>query len=266
MDAMTKGQRNLLLFLLGVVIIFVPIRFIALGNFDDRKEIVSEKDERQVYYNDLKAKDENREQYIKDTEDYKQEYETILAEFPSEIYQVNTIMYLQGIKDEYEFQFPSVTMGEEELFYTLGTGAVGDVTLDSSTASGSTATTSTTTEAATTGTNADATVADAAAGENNYNCYSASFPVTYAGSYKSIKDVIDYIESSDFRMTVDSVSIQFDDETGDYTGDMSFTSYAVNGGDRTTDQVDVNVQTGKDNIFGNPTVRTQTTTTTDNAE
>lgn len=272
MDAMTKGQRNLLLFLLGVIIIFVPIRFIALGNFDDRKEIVSEKDERQVYYNDLKAKDENREQYIKDTEDYKQEYETILAEFPSEIYQENTIMYLQGIKDEYEFQFPSVTMGEEELFYTLGTGAVGDVTLDSSAASGSTAATSTTTEAATTGTesatgaNADATVADAAAGENNYNCYSASFPVTYAGSYKSIKDVIDYIESSDFRMTVDSVSIQFDEETGDYTGDMSFTSYAVNGGDRTTDQVDVNVQTGKDNIFGNPTVRTQTTTTTDNAD
>ena len=45
MDAMTKGQRNLLLFLLGVVILFVPIRFVALSNFDDRKELVSKKDE-----------------------------------------------------------------------------------------------------------------------------------------------------------------------------------------------------------------------------
>ena len=55
MDAMTKGQRNLLLFLLGVVILFVPIRFVALSNFDDRKELVSKKDEQQVYYNSLKA-------------------------------------------------------------------------------------------------------------------------------------------------------------------------------------------------------------------
>ena len=89
MDAMTKGQRNLLLFLLGVVILFVPIRFVALSNFDDRKELVSKKDEQQVYYNSLKAKDVNRDQYIKDTENYKKEYEAILAEFPSEIYQEN---------------------------------------------------------------------------------------------------------------------------------------------------------------------------------
>ena len=80
MDAMTKGQRNLLLFLLGVVILFVPIRFVALSNFDDRKELVSKKDEQQVYYNSLKAKDVNRDQYIKDTENYKKEYEAILAD------------------------------------------------------------------------------------------------------------------------------------------------------------------------------------------
>lgn len=43
---------------------------------------------------------------------------------------------------------------------------------------------------------------------------------------------------------------------------MSFSEYAVTGGDRTTDQVNVNVQTGKDNIFGNPTVKSSTTTTT----
>lgn len=265
MDAMTKGQRNLLLFLLGVVILFVPIRFVALSNFDDRKELVSKKDEQQVYYNSLKAKDVNRDQYIKDTENYKKEYEAILAEFPSEIYQENTIMYLQGIKDEYKFRFTDVSMGEEQLFYTLGTGAVGDATLDgaatgtaSTDANTTAATTAATTETAAAGTDATAAVA----GEKNFNCYSASFPVTYSGSYQSVKDVVDYIEKSDFRMTVDSISIAFDEETGDYTGDMSFSEYAVTGGDRTTDQVNVNVQTGKDNIFGNPTVKSSTTTTT----
>lgn len=43
MDAMTKGQRNLLLFLLGVVILFVPIRYVAMNNFEDRKSIISER-------------------------------------------------------------------------------------------------------------------------------------------------------------------------------------------------------------------------------
>ena len=64
------------------------------------------------------------------------------------------------------------------------------------------------------------------------------------------------------------ITKMFDEETGKYTGDMSFTSYAVNGGDRTTDQVDVNVQNGKDNIFGNPTKKSTATTTTssDNAQ
>jgi hypothetical protein len=150
-------------------------------------------------------------------------------------------MYLQGVKDEYDFTFPSVSLGEESLFYTLGTGASGDVSLD------------------TTSEETDDTVT--AAGEV-YNCYSASFPVDYEGSYQSVKDVIDYIENGDYRMTVDDINISFDESTGNYIGSMTFSSYAVNGGDRTTDQADVNVQTGKDNIFGNPTVQQSTSTTT----
>jgi hypothetical protein len=245
MDAITKGQRNLLLFILGACILFFPIKYIAMGNFDSRKTINAEKDERQVYYNDLKSKDANRQQYITDTENYKNEYQAILDMFPSELYQENTIMYLQGIRDEYEFDFPTVSLGEESLFYTLGNGAAGDVSLD---------------ETAT-----DETVV--AAGDT-YNCYSASFPVSYEGSYQSIKDVIDYIENGEYRMTVDNIDISFDETEGNYTGAMTFSSYAVNGGDRTTAQADVNVQTGKDNIFGNPTVKssTQTTTTTDTAQ
>lgn len=47
---------------------------------------------------------------------------------------------------------------------------------------------------------------------------------------------------------------------------MTITSYAVNGDDRTTDHADVNVQTGTNNIFGNPTVKSTTTTTTTTAQ
>ena len=248
MDSITKGQRNLLLFILGVAILILPIRFIASSNFTDKKEIDSEKATREAYYNDLKTKDANRQQYIDETENYKSQYETILAEFPSELYQDNTIMYLQAVKDKYKFNFPSVSMGEETLFYTLGSGAVGDVTVDTSTDESS-----------------DVSL-DSNTSIPSYNCYSASFPITYSGDYKDIKDVIDYIKNGDFRMTLDDINISYDDNKGKYTGSMTITSYAVNGEDRTTDHADVNVQIGTNNIFGNPTVKSTTTTTTTQAE
>lgn len=247
MSAVTKGQRNLLLFLLGIAIIVAPIRFIAMNNFDEKKKIDSQKNERQTYYNDLKAKDTNRQQYIDDTAFYKQSYEAVLNQFPSEIYQDNTIMYLQGIKDEYKLDFPTVSMGEETLFYTLGSGAVGDVSLDAAPAEG-------------TETQAPAENGELVATTDGYNCYSATFPVTYTGDYNDIKSVIDYIKNGDFRMTLDEISISFNENEGYYEGNLTFTSYAVNGGDRTTAHADVNVQTGTNNIFGNPTVKTPTTT------
>ena len=258
MDSITKGQRNLLLFLLGIAILVLPIRFLAMSNFADKKSIDNQYNDRQTYYNSLLEKDANRQQYIADTEKYKADYEAVLAQFPSELYQDNTIMYLQGVKDKYKFNFPTVTMGEETLFYTLGTGAAGDVTVaDNSSDS---------TDASTDASTADVTIDESTSTVAGYNCYSASFPVTYEGDYKDIKDVIDYIKNGDYRMTLDNVTISFNDQTGKYEGDMTITSYAVNGDDRTTDHADVNVQTGTNNIFGNPTVKSTTTTTTTTAQ
>lgn len=239
MDSITKGQRNLLLFLLGIAILVVPIRFFAMSNFDDKKSLDNQKKERETYYNELKAKDADRQRYIDDTEKYQQDYQAIIAKFPSELYQDNTIMYLQGVKDKYKFDFPSVSMGEETLFYTLGTGAAGDVTAagTDTTASG------------------DVTLDQDSTTTSGYNCYSASFPVSYEGDYKDIKDVIDYIKTGDYRMTLDNISIAFDEGSGKYNGAMTITSYAVNGEDRNTDHADVNVQIGTNNIFGNPTAK-----------
>lgn len=242
MDSITKGQRNLLLFILGIAILVLPIRFFAMDNFDKKKTIDSETNERQNYYNDLLAKNADRQKYIDDTAKYKSDYEAVIAQFPSELYQDNTIMYLQNVKDKYKFNFPSVTMGEETLFYTLGTGAAGDVTA---------------TDAASTD-SSDVTL-ETSDVTDGYNCYMATFPVTYEGDYKDIKDVIDYIREGENRMTLDDVTIQFNDQTGKYEGAMTISSYAVNGEDRTTDHADVNVQTGTNNIFGNPTVKTNNT-------
>lgn len=81
MDSITKGQRNLLLFILGIAILVVPIRFFAMDNFGAKKDLESQKNERQTYYNELKAKDANRQQYIEDTEKYTKQYQEVIAKF-----------------------------------------------------------------------------------------------------------------------------------------------------------------------------------------
>ena len=98
MDSITKGQRNLLLFILGIAILVVPIRFFAMDNFSAKKDLESQKNDRQTYYNELKAKDANRQQYIEDTEKYTKQYQEVIAKFPSELYQDNTIMYLGELR------------------------------------------------------------------------------------------------------------------------------------------------------------------------
>ena len=145
-----------------------------MDNFQERKDLISERDKQKVYYNDLNTKNQNSQTYIDGAAQYKADYEAVLAEFPSELYQENKIMYLEGIKNEYDYDFTDVTMGESTLFYTLGTGAVGDVTIDS-TASAST----------------DADTTGAAGSSDAYNCYVATFPVSYKGSYQNVKNVID---------------------------------------------------------------------------
>ena len=116
MDSITKGQRNLLLFILGVAILVVPIRVFAMSNFDEKKTIENQKNERQTYYNELKAKDANRQQYIEDTEKYTKQYQDILAQFPSELYQYNTIMYLQGVTSIFSFPNQEIKCRHSNLF------------------------------------------------------------------------------------------------------------------------------------------------------
>ena len=55
MDSITKGQRNLLLFLLGIAILVLPIRFLAMGNFDDKKSIESQYNERQTIHSTVSS-------------------------------------------------------------------------------------------------------------------------------------------------------------------------------------------------------------------
>lgn len=218
---MSKANISILLVLLSVVIVGGVYLYVYKPNMDDKDIIQAEINTLQAKYDDLNAKAQKKDQYLADTAMYRADFEDEVAYFPATLDQEISVMFLKGInKDEgvKQFTINNVGMGRPELFYVLGSGA----------AQGS---------------------SDIEITPDSYMCFSATFPVSYAGSYEGIKDLIDYIMAYKYRMNVSSLTMSYNSETDTFTGNVSINSYCIAGNGREADKISVNVNNGVDNIF-----------------
>ena len=252
---MTNSTKIALLSLIGILaIVFAGIYFVK-PNIEEKRNIDVECVELQTRLDDLLRKEADRPKYEAGIIEYENKYQEVLSAFPADLNQEISIMFMQGIKDNNDFKIDNLELGEKEEFYTLGTcGAT--ATLDT-TAGTETAETTESTEA--TSEEATAEVAPAegelsAEGDSEdpdaLVCYRASLPLTYYGSYNSLKDVVAYIDTYSDRMTVNNLSITYTDD-GIYEGDMGVMCYSVEGESRPERNIDLsNIEVGVDNIFG----------------
>ena len=231
--ALKDSEKGLLLGLLGAAICVGSFMYIAKPNYEETQTLKTEVAQLEVRLADLQAKAAKKEEYLAGIEEYTEEFEKILAHFPADLNQEITVMFLEGIKDDNDFTIGSLSLGRKELFYTLGSSTATDGTLDTAAAATDTALT----EAA--------TVEDAP-----YECYRASFPITYTGSYKSLKDVIAYIDNYTDRMTVNTMNVSYDADNDKYTGSIEMKCYSVEGEDRAPRELEIeDVKIGVENIF-----------------
>lgn len=219
---MSKSNIKILLFIAAVAILGLTYLYVFKENMDSAESIQAEVDSLQVRYDDLKAKEKDRDMYVSETERLNGLFQERLAYFPATLDQEISVMFIKGVeKDEGNLQFTvnSVGLGEPETFYTLGgsanTAAEGEET--------------------------------AAAG--GYQCMTAAFPIQYEGSYEGLKDFMDYIMGYKYRMNLSTINITYDSQNDIYTGNLNMNAYCITGGDREADKVDVNVPEGVDNLF-----------------
>lgn len=267
---MKDSEKAALLGLAGVAIIVLAIIYVMKPNIDTYKQKQQEAQQLQARLQELQTKQADREKYLEDTDKYNKEFDEVLNCFPADLNQEITVVFLDGIKKDNEMAFSKVQLGEEELFYTLGsngadatlgtgnntssTGATTEAASTENTTTEAASTESTTTEAAA----SDALVeGDAPIDDSAYNCFRAEFPMDYYGSYESLKDVIDYIDGYQDRMTINSIDIKYNTENDKYEGALTLYCYAVRSGDRPERSIELNdVETGVDNIFiGNGSMR-----------
>jgi hypothetical protein len=244
------SEKALILGLIGVAVAALSILYIAKPNYESKQSIDAECAQLQVRLADLQTKMNDKEKYVSETEECNKTYDELLNRFPADLNQEVTIMFVDGIMEDNDFSVSSLSLGDPEEFYVLGLNG-GDATLSDTTSDDSTTddTTSDTTDTAET-TTGDLTVDEDNVVDSSYRCIRAAFPMSYSGSYESVKDVISYINNYQDRMTVDSIDIAYSEDADEYSGSISVTCYAITSTERPERNLELNdVETGVSNIF-----------------
>lgn len=121
---MSKTNIKILLTLLAALIVGGVYLYVYKPNMDKKDSLEGENASLQIRLDDLRAKEQYREQYEKETKEFYEEFDKILADYPANWDQELSVMFMKGIEDNYnqEFLISSVGLGTPTEFYTLGSG------------------------------------------------------------------------------------------------------------------------------------------------
>ena len=220
---MNDTSKKALIALLGIAIIFLAYMYVFSPAKEDVDNLETECATLQTRLDDLIAKEAQKDQLLAETEQFKQDFQDVLKDYPADLNQETTVMFLKSVEENNEFVNRTFSMPKETEFYSL---------------SG--------TENAGTGT--DALTGDQV-NKEEYICKSSAYNISYSGSYQGIKDMLQYIADYKYRMNVSSIAINYDREADKYSGSTVINGYSISGPDRTPDTVDPGVPAGTSNIF-----------------
>ena len=97
----------------------------------------------------------------------------------------------------------------------------------------------------------DTAVATAAGIASKYTLYDMSTNIDYKGGYKSMKKFLKKIAKSSDKKSINTVSLAFDEKTGNLDGNIVYDSYFLLGSDRPYEEIITKtIKHGKKNIFG----------------
>lgn len=233
---MSASNKNMILVFLGIIVLVAAYFLGVRPMLDEKDKIDKEVATLQARYNELQSKKDRQAEFEEGIKVYNEKFDEKMAEFPATLNQEYTIEFVEGLRQAYDFNARTLSLGKPEQFYILGSSLA-------------------TAEEGTEG--AESTEAPApettepVIDESAFVCYSAAFPIAYQGNYEGIKNVLDYVAGYRYRMTVDTTNIVYDVSNDEYTGDILLTCYSIAGPDRSDDAIDIDVETGVPNIFTN---------------
>ena len=236
-----------ILYFLGAIAVVALVYFFVFTKFNEKKSVLaSENAQLQEEVTRLANMEAQKQTVIDETLQLKDAIGKRLQEFPSEVRTQNAIYDLYQMQEQIkdvEVQSQSYTMNE--LFFQPSTGVD---------ANGNPIVSDTTTQnASVSAVTQDTPVNEVVSAAAGYTGYRSNINVVFTSTYDALKDVIDYINNEEDRMTITSISATAaeDANASDLLScNMTVSMYAISGTGEEYKEPDV-AQSGKvGRLFG----------------
>lgn len=261
-----KRDLKILLIILGVVIIVVAFLYGFQPLQESNAKVVQEITGLRAELSELQVLASKEEYYKTSTEEMISQAEEIFDKFPSDIKTEDCIMYAQELETNTKANVEGILFSNDTLAYSWGVGKVDD---SGEVAQGQAAATeNTATQSATAGQSSQeteqTTTADAAnqanvVSEDNKELFVSKVTVNFKSTYQQLKEIINDIQNSKNRNTLQSMEVSYDTQTGNLAGSVEMGMYSLTGLNKVYEGPNVpSITIGTDNIFGTVEVPAKT--------
>ena len=245
--SISERDKKILIVFVGILIFALVYYFPIRSYTEDAEKLNTENVGLTAKLAELEAKVARESEIKAETTNYEADTLAMVAKFPSFLQVENEIMDIVGLEKELKVEVPLITVNtpvEMKASDTPEVAEAAEAPQEVATEEAPEADSTTEVPAAD-----ETEVAPAAA--NKYKLYDMSTNINYKGGYDSLKKFLDKIAKSTDKKSINSVSLTFDNKTGNLDGNIVYDSYFLAGSDRPYEEIITKtIRHGTKNIFG----------------
>lgn len=249
--SISERDKKILIVFVGILIFALVYYFPIRSYTEDAEKLNTENVGLTAKLAQLEAKVARESEIKAETTNYEADTLALVAKFPSFLQVENEIMDIVGLEKELKVEVPLITVNTPVEMKPSDTPEAETTQAPPQEVATEEAPEAAPEEASTT----EAPVADetgvAPAAANKYKLYDMSTNINYKGGYDSLKKFLDKIAKSSDKKSINSVSLTFDNKTGNLDGNIVYDSYFLVGSDRPYEEIITKtIRHGTKNIFG----------------
>lgn len=249
--SISERDKKILIVFVGILIFALVYYFPIRSYTEDAEKLNTENVGLTAKLAELEAKVARESEIKAETTNYEADTLALVAKFPSFLQVENEIMDIVGLEKELKVEVPLITVNTPVEMKGSDTPEAETTQAAPQEVATEEAPEAAPEEASTT----EAPVADetgvAPAVANKYKLYDMSTNINYKGGYDSLKKFLDKIAKSTDKKSINSVSLTFDNKTGNLDGNIVYDSYFLAGSDRPYEEIITKtIRHGTKNIFG----------------
>lgn len=249
--SISERDKKILIVFVGILIFALVYYFPIRGYTEDAEKLNTENVGLTAKLAELEAKVARESEIKAETTNYEADTLAMVAKFPSFLQVENEIMDIVGLEKELKVEVPLITVNTPVEMKASDTSEAETTEAPQEVATEEAPEDASTTDASTTEAPAADETEVAPAAANKYKLYDMSTNINYKGGYDSLKKFLDKIAKSSDKKSINSVSLTFDNKTGNLDGNIVYDSYFLVGSDRPYEEIITKtIRHGTKNIFG----------------